>query len=79
LSENIFFINVMLLIVFLFLFSISIKGNPVSSEDGNDNIYNFSKMGTLNIPHQKKGPFVQNKMYCNLDLLKKAANTSEIR
>lgn len=31
------------------------------------------------IPHNKKGAFVQNKMYCNIDKLKNARTTDEIR
>lgn len=56
-----------------------IEGNPIPSDDGKDNIYKFKQTNLLQIPHQRKGVFVRNKMYCNLDKLKKASNTDEIR
>ena len=31
------------------------------------------------IPHKKKGAFVQNKMYCNIDKLRRANSTEDIR
>ena len=33
----------------------------------------------ISIPHLQKGAYVQNRRYCNIELLKKAINTDEIR
>jgi len=42
-------------------------------------IFAFDAFINLDIPHERKGAFVQGKMYCNIEMLKKAKNTMEIR
>lgn len=54
-----------------------ILGEPY--KDGNDIIYKLDNIVNLDIPHLSRGPFVQNKIYCQFKNLVKAKNTDEIR
>jgi hypothetical protein len=51
------------------------EGYP--KKEGGDQVFKF-KYTSLSIPHNKKGAFVQNRLYCTYENLLKASNTDEI-
>lgn len=55
--------------------------NPEEYNEPHENIkvFKIDEFIPLNIPHEKKGPFIQNKMYCVYSKLINAKNTDEIR
>lgn len=46
---------------------------------GGRKVFMIEEFKKIEIPHLKKGAFIQNKMYCNIEKLKSAKNTDEIR
>lgn len=49
-----------------------------TSENG-QKVFRFNSILPLEIPHKKKGAFVQNKMYCSIQNLTTAKETTDIR
>lgn len=50
-----------------------------SKDENGEKLFKIRSFINLNIPHDRPGAFVQNKMYCNLNKLIKAKNTDDIR